>query len=75
MIVVNKMEKDYIVSRCPGVHIVRTMKQKSKRHKYYCEESPRVMNCLNRFRGIDITENKKDGGYYKHRKNAKRVGA
>lgn len=52
MIAINKAEKEVIASEFPNVHIVRTMKQKSKRHHYYCEETPRVLQCLNRMRGL-----------------------
>lgn len=47
MVLITKDEKDYISKNFPRVHIVRTMKQKSKRHRYYCEESPVVMRYLN----------------------------
>lgn len=50
MIAVTKAEKDLILKRFPYVHIVRTMKQKSKRHRYYCEEQRPVMNYLNKLR-------------------------
>lgn len=46
MIAISKQEKEDIVKRFPKVHIVRTMKQKSKRHRYYCEESRGVMKYL-----------------------------
>lgn len=63
MIAINKYEKEEISRQFPDVHIVRTMKQKSKRHRYYCEESPAVMRFLNRSRGEDVTyTTKKDGG-------------
>lgn len=47
MIVINKEEKEAINARFPGVHIVRTMKGRSKRHNYYCEETRRVTKLLN----------------------------
>lgn len=50
MIAISKEEKDVICVRFPRVHIVRTMKQKSKRHHYYCEESRGVMNYLQEVR-------------------------
>lgn len=46
MISVTKEEKEEIRKRFPRAHIVRTMKQKSKRHKYYCEETRAVMEFL-----------------------------
>lgn len=50
MITVTKAEKEAIVKKYPDVHIVRTMKQKSKRHHYFCEESPKVMKLLAQMR-------------------------
>lgn len=50
MIAINKREKDEITKLFPNVHIVRTMKQKSKRHHYFCEEDSRVLRYLNRSR-------------------------
>lgn len=55
MIAITKAEKDVICERFPKVHIVRTMKQKSKRHHYYCEESRGVMNYLRKARNIGVT--------------------
>ena len=66
MIAISKQEKDVIVKRFPNVHIVRTMKQKSKRHRYYCEESRGVMRYPNEVRnkGVQI---KREGGDYTDR--------
>lgn len=50
MIAITKAEKEAIHERFPDAHIVRTMKQKSKRHHYYCEETRRVINFLNALR-------------------------
>ena len=50
MIAINAYEKDAIREKFPHVHIVRTMKQDSKRHHYYCEESRGVMNMLRQMR-------------------------
>ena len=50
MISISKEEKDVISKRFPNVHIVRTMRQKSKRHHYFCEESRGVMNYLRKVR-------------------------
>lgn len=66
MIAINKSEKEVINKRLPNVHIVRTMKQKSKRHHYYCEENKQVMQLLSEIRcGAD---NRKVGTKYGHRK-------
>lgn len=50
MIAINKEEKDIISKAYPNVHIVRTMKQKSKRHRYYCEENRGAMSLLKSLR-------------------------
>ena len=71
MFAINKAEKEAIIKRFPGIHIVRTMKKKSKRHHYYCEESPGVAKLLSTLRGTDSDKstNKKGDGRYKSRKN------
>lgn len=50
MVAITKDEKKSINERFPEAHVVRTMKQKSKRHRYYCEETEYVMNYLNKIR-------------------------
>lgn len=50
MVLISKEEKEKISKRFPRVHIARTMKQKSKRHKYYCEENRAVMRFLEEIR-------------------------
>lgn len=57
MIAITKNEKAEINKRFPNAHIVRTMKQKSKRHRYYCEETDRVLafiKSLREGRGVSI---------------------
>lgn len=73
MIAINKAEKELIVERFPNVHIVRTMKSKSKRHRYYCEENRQVLNFLNRQRGVFENKPVKGDGRYRNRKNGKRI--
>lgn len=74
MIAITKAEKDAISAQFPNTHIVRTMKQKSKRHHYYCEESKPVMRYLNRVRsGCDIADKLREGVDHTDRKKAKRV--
>ena len=51
MIAISKDEKKIISKKFPNVHIVRTMKQMSKRHHYYCEENRAVMNLIRKMRG------------------------
>lgn len=60
MIAINKIEKEAISKNFPNVHIVRTMKQKSKRHRYYCEEHPDVLRFLNRSRNTETKGGKHD---------------
>lgn len=57
MISITKAEKDAIRAQFPSVHIVRTMKQKSKRHHYYCEETKQVMRFLKQMREPDYAAN------------------
>ena len=73
MISITKEEKDAIRQAYPRVHIVRTMKQKSKRHRYYCEEESAVMAFLRRMRAENVTECFGGRGCHTGRKNAKRV--
>ena len=51
MVAITKNEKETISKKFPSAHIVRTMKQKSKRHHYFCEETQRVMSYLEQLRG------------------------
>lgn len=73
MINISKAEKDAISARFPNAHIVRTMKQKSKRHRYYCEETRRVVQFINQLRGIGVDNFEREGGSYTDRTNAERV--
>lgn len=50
MIEISRSEKDVICEKCPNAHIVRTMKQHSKRGHYYCEENKKVMKLLRELR-------------------------
>lgn len=50
MVAINKEEKETILKMYPNIHIVRTMKQKSKRHRYYCEENRGAMALLRSLR-------------------------
>ena len=50
MIAITKNEKEAISAKYPEVHIVRTMKQKSKRHRYYCEETEQVLRFVKSLR-------------------------
>ena len=50
MIIITRQEKEIISKRMPNVHIRRTVKQKSKRHKYYMEENRGAMRLLKELR-------------------------
>lgn len=54
MVLISKEEKEKISKRFPRVHIARTMKQKSKRHKYYCEENRAAMRYLEELRSEGV---------------------
>lgn len=74
MIAITKSEKEAISARFPEVHIVRTMKQKSKRHHYYCEETKQVVRLLSNMRkasGTTSTNTQKVDANGEHRTKAK----
>lgn len=54
MVLISKEEKEKISKRFPRVHIARTMKQKSKRHRYYCEENRAAMRYLEELRSEGV---------------------
>lgn len=54
MVLISKEEKEKISKRFPNIHITRTMRQKSKRHKYYCEEGRAVLKYLEELRAERI---------------------
>ena len=68
MILITKEEKDAISKLYPDAHIVRTMRQKSKRHRYYCEESTGVMKYLAQARNVCGASSQKDGTGIGHSK-------
>ena len=55
MITITSQEKEIIAERMLNVHIRRTVRQKSKRHKYYMEENKNAMRLLKELR-TDKTE-------------------
>lgn len=65
MIAINKAETEAIRERFPNVHIVRTMKKKSKRHHYYVEENRSVVRFLNQIRGLSSANDQRGGGRYR----------
>ena len=73
MILVDKREKDAILERFPDAKITRTVRQKSKRHRYYCEETRHIINFLNKYKREHCSEmyfGKKEGA--RHRNSKKR---
>lgn len=50
MVRVTKNEKEAILKSFPNAHIRRTMKHKSERHHYFCEESEKIIEFLNAYR-------------------------
>lgn len=72
MVAINKAEAEEIRKRYPKTYIVRTMRQKSKRHKYYCEESKPVMWFLNKYRNGENVDEVKERGYNRFKKKNRR---
>lgn len=50
MVRVTKNEKEAILKSFPNAYIRRTMKRKSERHHYFCEESEKIIEFLNAYR-------------------------
>lgn len=71
MIAITADEKKIIQEQYPDVHIVRTMKQDSKRHHYYMTEDKKPMKLLRRLRETGCSSTKKGCAQYKSSKNRK----
>ena len=56
MILVSKEEAEALRNKIKGVHLSRTMKQKSSRGKYYAEPTADVINVLKKLRETDYIE-------------------
>jgi len=50
VVLITANEKKIISERFPKIHIVRTMKQRSKRHRYYMVEDEKAMRLLRKLR-------------------------
>lgn len=61
MIAITAAEKHSICKKYPNAHIVRTMKQDSKRHHYYMVEVGEPMRYLNELRGTASVRDKRRG--------------
>jgi hypothetical protein len=70
MIAITQAEKQAILEKYPWVHIVRTMKQDSKRHHYYMAEDSGPMRMLRGLRGHSNkgAGTKGSGGYIQYGK-------
>lgn len=56
MIAINKSEAKQLREMLPQAHIIRTMKQKSKRGRYFCEEVKLVVDALREIRSSGATD-------------------
>lgn len=56
MLAITKSEASELRSRCPSVHIVRTMKQKSHRGNYFCEETVAAIRVIKELRSGEISD-------------------
>lgn len=59
MILITRDEKMAVLEKFPNVHIVRTMKADSKRHRYYMVEEPGPMRIIKQLRGESIDKPRK----------------
>ena len=50
LIIINKEEATELRRQIPSVHVHRTAKQRSKRHRYFVEESYKVLALLQKLR-------------------------
>ncbi len=50
MICIGKAEAQYLRNKYPNLQIHRTAKQRSNRHRYYVEESPKVIKSLEKMK-------------------------
>lgn len=57
MFAITKEEASIMRERCPKVHIVRTMKQKSHRGTYFCEETVDAIRLIRELRSSEIDAN------------------
>lgn len=71
MIAITADEKKIIHERYPDVHIVRTMKQDSKRHHYYMTEDKKPMKLLRALRDTGCCNGTKGSEKHRPAKNRK----
>lgn len=65
MVLITKDEKEILSKQFPKLCIVRTVKSKSNRHRYYCEEHPAAVKVLRKLRGIEEPKPKYNKNKYK----------
>ena len=58
MIAITASEKKAICEKYPNTHVVRTMRQDSKRHHYFMAEVGAPMRMLMSLRGQAVQKNK-----------------
>ena len=56
LVLITKEEKEAIRAKFPHLDIVRTMRQRSKRGRYYMEEAPQAMKYLRAIRNRNVVE-------------------
>ena len=56
MVAISESEKKAISEKYPWVSIVRTMRQDSGRHHYYCTEDRGAMKLLRKLRTQNVLE-------------------
>ena len=71
MIAITADEKKIIHEQYPNVHIVRTMRQDSKRHHYYMTEDKKPMKLLRELRKNGCSCSVKGSGNNRRTKNRK----
>lgn len=59
MILISRDEKQAVLEKFPNVHIVRTCKQRSKRHRYYMVEESGPMRLIRKMRGLQDENSRK----------------
>lgn len=74
MVLITKSEKETIMKRFPDVHIVRTMKQHSSRHRYYMVEEREPMRLLRKLRGIEEPRRNNTYGKRGNRRKKQQAG-
>lgn len=67
MILISRDEKQAVLEKFPNVHIVRTCKQRSKRHRYYMVEEPGPMRIIKQMRGEWVDKTRRPRNQRSHK--------